>query len=657
MRLTKISFYGFKRLENTSCNVDGKLIAFLGANEAGKSSVLEGLSWLSDGTERLPDYKRTRNVEIADDDEVVRALFQLSDDELESLSEIATEVPPKEFVMVRTAGGAFRRGAFPRPEWPHQRFDAARELVTEISEFIDQFFVKDEELSPIQDVVSKARSVLADPDAADKRELPVLGEVAAGVVRLRDDTSLTLANSSDRLLVSNGASQLLGRIEDVLPPVLKMIGQGHPKHLVAKKLLEKAPEFVLFSDEDRNLSASYELGDDSLRANPPRALVNLLKSAGITLDEVYQSIIGGDTTRRKSLLKRANMRLAGSLGSYWQQRKLSLTIDTDASTLQVLIDENDEDETVTTILERSEGLRSFVALLCFLAVQKSARPQILLIDEAENHLHIDAQADLINMLSSQNLAQQVLYTTHSPACLPSDLGSCVRLVEPIKSMPGMSRLKNNFWQDSSYGFGPLLFAMGAGAAAFSVCRKALLCEGPSEMILLPTLMRLASGVEQLNYQVAPGLSVVAKREIDSGSVASQVLYLTDGDSGGRAIVQELERAGVPKLDIFSFDENCALEDMVAAQVYVDAVNDLISDAGDSDVRADLNSIKGPYTISKNLETWASSAGVKLPSKVAVASRLVMKSNSNMLSVEGKKVLVELHKKLIERFDVADSQVK
>lgn len=50
MRLMRIEFHGFKRLVSASCNFDGILIAFLEPNEAGKSSVLEGLAWLTDVT-------------------------------------------------------------------------------------------------------------------------------------------------------------------------------------------------------------------------------------------------------------------------------------------------------------------------------------------------------------------------------------------------------------------------------------------------------------------------------------------------------------------------------------------------------------------------------------------------------------------------------
>ena len=114
---------------------------------------------------------------------------------------------------------------------------------------------------------------------------------------------------------------------------------------------------------------------------------------------------------------------------------------------------------------------------------------VLLIDEADAHLHLNAQADLVSLLMKQNKAAQVLYTTHSPGCLPSDLGTGIRLVEREDST---SSIESHFWTNKAPGFGSLLYAMGANAAAFSTCRRAVLAEGPSDMIMLPTLLRLAT---------------------------------------------------------------------------------------------------------------------------------------------------------------------
>lgn len=49
MKAYKLRFHGYKRLADTGCNVDGRMIAFLGPNEAGKSTVLNALDWFSNG--------------------------------------------------------------------------------------------------------------------------------------------------------------------------------------------------------------------------------------------------------------------------------------------------------------------------------------------------------------------------------------------------------------------------------------------------------------------------------------------------------------------------------------------------------------------------------------------------------------------------------
>ena len=97
------------------------------------------------------------------------------------------------------------------------------------------------------------------------------------------------------------------------------------------------------------------------------------------------------------------------------------------------------------IRERSDGLRQFVALVALAAHQPNPVPPILLIDEVETHLHYNAQADLIEVLTEQNAARQIVYTTHSAACLPQDLGLGVRVVEGLGERTA-SKVRQNFWR-------------------------------------------------------------------------------------------------------------------------------------------------------------------------------------------------------------------
>lgn len=175
----------------------------------------------------------------------------------------------------------------------------------------------------------------------------------------------------------------------------------------------------------------------------------------------------------------------------------------------------------------------FVALAAFVATRSTVTSPVLLIDEAETHLHYDAQADLVNMLLTQGEAAQVIYTTHSPGCLPPDLGTGIRVIAPAQSDPAISEVRNAFWVDHVAGFSPLLFAMGAGAAAFTTTRYAVIAEGASEMILLPSLIRAATGLDFLPYQVAPGLSEAPTSQYPKLDLqAARVAFAVDGDSGG-----------------------------------------------------------------------------------------------------------------------------
>jgi hypothetical protein len=133
----------------------------------------------------------------------------------------------------------------------------------------------------------------------------------------------------------------------------------------------------------------------------------------------------------------------------------------------------------------------------------------------------------VQVLESQEQAAKVIYTTHSAGCLPQDLGRGIRIIVPILETDD-SKVINWFWTEEleGTGFSPILIGMGASALAFASTRRAVIAEGASDAILLPTLLREAAEIDRLDYQVAPGLANVdaaAVRELDL--VAARVAYL------------------------------------------------------------------------------------------------------------------------------------
>jgi predicted ATP-dependent endonuclease of OLD family len=205
-------------------------------------------------------------------------------------------------------------------------------------------------------------------------------------------------------------------------------------------------------------------------------------------------------------LEKANEALKLEFTRAWGQTQLTVKLDIDANLLKLMMSMQARD--YIRIDQHSDGLRQFVALRAFLAAQERDRDLVVLIDEAETHLHYDAQADLVGVFEEQEEAAAIFYTTHSTGCLPRDIGIGLRGIVPIyratdtgQEMTDHSEILNGFWFDKK-GFSPLLIAMGASAFAFSGAQKAVVTEGFTDALLLPTLLREACEVSHLSYQLS-----------------------------------------------------------------------------------------------------------------------------------------------------------
>ena len=103
----------------------------------------------------------------------------------------------------------------------------------------------------------------------------------------------------------------------------------------------------------------------------------------------------------------------------WGQRKLTVALHIDPTGIEIQIQDREKNE-LMRFNEGSAGLQRYVALIAFVYHYAEAQREnpVLLIDEAETHLHYEAQAELVRVLERQAAAQSVIYTTHSIGCLP-----------------------------------------------------------------------------------------------------------------------------------------------------------------------------------------------------------------------------------------------
>lgn len=593
MQLTGIEFYGYKRLDDTKCNVAGRTIAFIGPNEAGKSSVLQALDWLTNpdvGALSYREQNRTRRP--GDNEVVVRAQYRLEHSDIEALKLLPID-PDRPlsletvfgFRKSRQTDGVRRTGidtktAIERSRVPFNEADRLLHEAQMAREKVDELPFTDEEADPVTEALNAAAAAIDPSDLTWTTDRVDRVRAAAAAIEDLNGRLQNLQTETDETDALSLLRDSLERSRTALTLAAEKGELDDPDAAIRRALDQRAPQFVLFTDDDRDLAETYDLADDAVRSDPPAPLRNMLGVAGTSAEELWASTVAGDPTAMRTLEQQANTTLSQRLQPAWTQAKLTIKLTLNRNgLLEVNIHELGT-PTITTISERSDGLRAFLGLVCFLIAADLSVPPVLMIDEAERNLHYDAQADLIRVLTRELEVHKVLYTTHSPGCLPMDLGTGIRVVARSEDDPGTSKLSNTFWTNSEPGFSRLLFAMGAQAAAFSAFRHAVLTEGVSDMILLPTLLRNATNGDPLGFQVAFGLSNMTIPQA-IGSVAVRTTFLVDGDGSGATRTAQLEKAGVPSSHLFKLPPGKAIEDLVDRSTYLEVVNAYLAeiDAG------------------------------------------------------------------------------
>jgi predicted ATP-dependent endonuclease of OLD family len=568
MKLISVELHGFRRFRNkTKMQLDGKLIAIIGSNEAGKSSFLKALLKLNDNEKFITsggEQELTRGATYPSSNVVVSATYLVENEDQAAISHLDNAASVRYFKWQKKIDGNYYWNSSPTP---NRDFRRRQSIILKLQ----KFSLKIEKLS---------KSKKLSDESLEMVEKLLTDKIIENLIKLlgvKDDklSGSTIAKISEFTEILDD-EEIKSNIETVASIVQELqnlcdVEKEDVHHSVCTILEERKPKFILFSEEERNLNSSYSI--EELKTTVPKSLKNLLKVANLDLSRLI-NYVENDEGKKKDLLDDANAKLKDFFLDAWRQSEVwvSLSISKD-SRLCILVKEKGADS--VNIAERSDGLRQFVALLTFLNLENYEEPPILLIDEAETHLHYDAQADLMQMLAKQENTSQVIYTTHSMGCLPEDLGNGVRLIKQINEY---SEVQNWFWDSDEAGFSPILFGMGARNLAFFPIRYAVVVEGASDIIILPRLFREVTGKDFLGFQIVPGISQASKDTLSTlDKHGNRTVYLTDSDLAGKKLQTFLQSAGIPKHKILDLPDTkklgLVLEDFIDLDIYVNAVNE------------------------------------------------------------------------------------
>jgi predicted ATP-dependent endonuclease of OLD family len=657
MRLIAAEITGFRRfLGSQLLETDGALTAIVGPNEAGKTSILDALDRLDDDDAfELRDLSgRTAQ---PPDQTVLEALYAVEEADRAQIGDVfgIHDLHRTRLLIIRKRIDGERSyelldglerdlgprkksaktlGQLAAAKWLRLAADELR-LDEDTEEAEEDSAAEERPLEPFDpDALIALSAVLA----SDEQVLP-----PAGIDQLR-----AVIEQLDGL-----ADERAAKTASTLRATLEYEDADHPNDVAIRSLAERTPHFLPFGNAERDLRSDYDLEpmfvSEEERQSVPVALENIARLAKFDLARFARLVSDDNSAAWIPQLDKANAELKAAFES-WSQERVTVRIEK-MDGFNIRLHVSDPEGGLTRLDERSDGLKVFVSLVSLTATGSHPVPPIVLVDELERHLHYDAQADLIQVFSRQTTVPQIIYTTHSAGCLPEDLGDGIRMVVPPESS-NWSTIVNRFWS-VGLGFDPLLVGMGASTLAFVPVRHALMSEGASEVILLPRLLREATGRRSVGYQVAPASSEAPEAHIAGlDRQAVNVAWLVDGDEGGKAIRSHLQAKNIPSKRIFILGgsgSGLVLEDFVASDVYVAAVNEELVRSGVTlnFTEADLTSKNAP----RALDDWCVKHSVKVPNKADIANRVLdQKRNTGLVNQKRVKQLRKLDQDLTAFFE-------
>lgn len=301
MKCRRVEFAGYKRLLDAKCNLDDRLIAFVGPNEAGKSSVLEGLAWMdAPDSDPLPVGMASRGqppTQRDDNDTIIKTHFRLEPADFEALSDLQyapIDSKPTYRLWKLRSGQLVHQLDPPLVRDPRPFRDARRALGRAPKAIADALAVADEvldlgkpeELSPARALYESCTSMLESPDRrASKDEVEQLRRFSAWLEEL---------GSSESKPTLVAAAAAVGRVADVL-------AIAHPNDAALAILDKRRPLFREFHRKDRDLESEVDITDESRELSAPFGRV--LALAGT--DESHLRQVWGDESERTLILPRA----------------------------------------------------------------------------------------------------------------------------------------------------------------------------------------------------------------------------------------------------------------------------------------------------------------------------------------------------------------
>ena len=567
----------------------GDLAAFVGRNESGKTTILQGLILLN-RDEIVSDLDLCDEMveELKSEIKVAEGVFELNEHEREFVKEKFPSLDIKRLKIFRTNKNPeiqydFEDGKIGEEQNTNLR--SWQSITSDLQNFIDTI------PNHIQERLDTDFFQLRSPPktiGGFKKDLQIFDENIKSVASEEEEVVSEwnelypkILENSDGFLNTSERLELEEFIKDNLHPRIVYFSDY-------KKILGNINLQDYLHGVKSSTSGNVEYVEEFDRVETVR---NLFYLAELELDklEEYQN----SPSKLIKLLNQASKKLTSRLNPAWKGEPIHVELRFNpGNIMSVIISDVHRDGTITNtglLNRRAEGFKwtfSFIINFAAETQRSELKEAILLLDEPARNLHPTQQRGISDMLKNLAGTNQVLYATHSPFMIfdytPGNL-----LVVELERKNHLSKIYYEYWKADDATLIPILYGLSRGLVESTVDREIgsnsrpiIIVETMSDTMYLNAFDKFLQdpniSMNPLNVIPAYNKNSVLPLAIFYRDHGYNTFILLDNDNESKQIAEQLKNNKFSEVQTIFFEREGKLlqsiEDYMVTEDYLYAVN-------------------------------------------------------------------------------------
>ena len=589
MRLRRFRIRAFRCIHDSGDVTVGDLAAFVGRNESGKTTILQGLILLN-RDEIVSDLDLCDEMveELKSEIKVAEGVFELNEHEREFVKEKFPSLDIKRLKIFRTNKNPeiqydFEDGKIGEEQNTNLR--SWQSITSDLQNFIDTI------PNHIQERLDTDFFQLSSPPktiSGFKKDLQIFDESIKSVASEEEEVISEwnelypkILENSDGFLNTSERLELEEFIKDNLHPRIVYFSDY-------KKILGNINLQDYLHGVKSSTSGNVEYVEEFDRVETVR---NLFYLAELELDklEEYQN----SPSKLIKLLNQASKKLTSRLNPAWKGEPIHVELRFNpGNIMSVVISDVHRDGTITNtglLNRRAEGFKwtfSFIINFAAETQRSELKEAILLLDEPARNLHPTQQRGIADMLKNLAGTNQVLYATHSPFMIfdytPGNL-----LVVELERKNHLSKIYYEYWKADDATLTPILYGLSRGLVESTVDREIgsnsrpiIIVETMSDTMYLNAFDKFLQdpniSMNPLNVIPAYNKNSVLPLAIFYRDHGYNTFILLDNDNESKQIAEQLKNNKFSEIQTIFFEREGKLlqsiEDYMVTEDYLYAVN-------------------------------------------------------------------------------------